>query len=437
MSTPSLKPIRAAGPIRDTAAQDVVLDTAPARRRRRWIAAGAVATVIVALAIAWPSFRALSSAERSVPRERLRLATVERGHFVRDVAVRGRVVAAVKPTVYAAADGTVTLQVQAGDAVAAGDVLAEVSSPELASALEQERATLQRLQSELTRQGIEKKKAELRNRQEIDLAQVDIVAAERELRRAEASWAERIISLRDYEKAGDDLSRARLDLAHAEQNARLESESLAFELQTRGLARDRQQLLVSELERQVAELTLRSPATGTVGDLAVNQHAAVTRNQPLMTVVDLSAFEVEIEVPQEYADDLAVGTVAEISLGGSTHPGRIAAVSPEVQDNQVRGRVRFDPPVPQGLRQNQRVSARLVLESIDDALLVKRGPFVDSGNGSLAYVVEGNLAARRPIRTGASSIAAVEILSGLEAGDTIVISDLAQFEGAGTVLLTD
>ena len=437
MSSPQLQPVDGTPGIRDTAAQDRVIDARPRRRRRLWVAAVLALTLGVGAATAWPSLARFASAERSVPLERLRLATVSRGDFVRDVAVRGRVVAAIKPTVYAPADGTVTLSVQAGDTVAAGAVLAAVDSPELTSELDQERATLERLSAELTRQGIEKKQQELTNQQAIDMARVAIQAADRELRRAEASWSQQIISLQDYEKAQDDLVRAELQYEHARQKAALESESLAFELQTRELERNRQRLQVVELERRVAELSVVSPVSGMIGALAVEQKAAVTENQPLLTVVDLSAYEIEIQVPQEYGDDLALGMPAEITVAGAALSGTITAISPEVQENQVTGRVRFDEASPPGLRQNQRVSARVLFEARSDALTVRRGPFVDSGGGRVAYVVEGEIARRQPIRIGAASIGEVEILEGLEPGQTIVISDLGAFDGAETVLLRD
>jgi HlyD family secretion protein len=439
VNSASVEPLSGRGEvrIRDTAAQDRAVDLSPRRRRRLWVVAAAVAAMTVGGLVAWPSLARFASAERSVPLERLRLATVTRGEFVRDVAVRGRVVAAVKPTVYAPADGTVTLAVQAGDTVPAGAVLATLDSPELTSELEQERATLDRLVAELTRQGIQKKQQELANQQTIDMARVEIQAAERELRRAETSWDQQIISLQDYEKARDDLARAELEYAHARQKARLESESLAFELQTRELERDRQQLKVTELERRVTELSVRSPVAGMIGALAVEQKANVAENQPLMTVVDLSAYEIEIRVPQEYGDDLALGMPAEIKVGPSALAGTITAISPEVEENQVRGRVRFDGESPAGLRQNQRVSARVLLESRADTLTVPRGPFLDSGAGRVAYVLDDGLARRRPIQVGAASIGDVEILAGLEEGQTIIISDLAQFDGAETVLMRD
>ncbi|MEE9141301.1 MAG: efflux transporter periplasmic adaptor subunit, partial [Gammaproteobacteria bacterium] len=111
-------------------------------------------------------------------------------------------------------------------------------------------------------------------------------------------------------------------------------------------------------------------------------------------------------------------------------------ISPEVKNNEVTGRVRFAGAVPDGLRQNQRVSARLLLESKPDAIKVQRGPFLDSGGGRVAYVVEDDIARRRPIRVGSASVREVEILEGLTDGERIVISNLSAFEGAETVLLT-
>jgi len=422
--------------MRDTAGQDRSIERGP-DGRRRWFVVGVLLALVAGAAAVLPATQRFISADRSIPLERLRLATVARADFVRDVAVRGRVVAAVKPTIYAPAAGVVTLAAEAGDTVETGDMLATIDSPELSAELGQERATLQRMETELTRQSIYTKQQELEDQQTVDMAGVAIRAAERELRRAQASWDQQIISLQDYEKAKDDVSRARLEFEHATQNARLHSESLAFEIQTKALERDHQRLVVSELERRVGELEIISPVSGVVGALAVEQKAQVSDNQPLLTVVDLTAYEIEIQVPQEYGDDLGLGMSVEISFGGRDYPGRITAISPEVSENQVTGRVRFAERVPDGLRQNQRVSARILLESRPDTLVVQRGPFLDSGRGRVAYVVEDQMAYRRPIETGAASIGAVEILTGLTEGQTIVISDLGQFQEAETILLSD
>ena len=422
--------------IRDTSATDVVVE-APSKKKRNLLIAGGVAALVLLLIFVFPLFNRWLQAEVTVPLERLRIATVERGDFVRDVGVQGTVVAAISPTLFSSAQGTVTLAIQAGDSVGEGDVLATVDSPNLTSQLQQEQATLQSVQTEFERQRIEFKRKQLENQQTIDLARVKITAAEREQRRAQSAHEANAISLQDYEKANDDVDTARLEFEHAGQNAQLEKEVMDFELRTDELAVDRQKLLVSNLQRRVDELNIVSPVTGMVGNLMVDQKSAVAENQPLLTVVDLSAFEVEMQVPESYGDDLKIGMDAEISYSGRTFGGIVTAVSPEVQNNQVTGRVRFAGDPPAGLRQNQRVSVRIVLEASNDVLMVQRGPFLDTGGGRVAYVLNDGLAERRSIQIGASSINSLEIVSGLEEGEQIVISSIGQFNGVNTVYVTD
>ncbi len=108
----------------------------------------------------------------TVPLERLRVAEVTRGDLVRDVSVQGRVVAAVSPTLYAPAAGSITHEVDAGAAVTSGQVLAVVESPELQNQLQQALSSLQQQSVELDRQRIESRQLALEKRKAADLASV-------------------------------------------------------------------------------------------------------------------------------------------------------------------------------------------------------------------------------------------------------------------------
>jgi HlyD family secretion protein len=327
--------------------------------------------------------------------------------------------------------------VQAGDTVKKEQVLATVDSPELRNELQREQATLASMELAVQRQGIDTRRQMLSNQQTIDLANVQIQAADRENRRAENSWSKHVISERDYEKARDEAAAAAVNHKHSIETAQLQKESLQFELRAKRLERDRQKLMVEDLERRVEGLSVKSPVNGVVGTLAVNERASIARDAALLTVVDLSGFEIEVQVPESYADDLGLAMDAEVIYSGKKYPAKVSAVSPEVKQGQVAGRLRFSGEVPRGLRQNQRLSARIVLESRDGVLKVARGPFLDSGGGRLAYVVHDDIASRVAIQTGASSIAEVEITAGLSPGDRIVISNLEQFERVATVRLVD
>ncbi|HET9483778.1 MAG TPA: HlyD family efflux transporter periplasmic adaptor subunit [Xanthomonadales bacterium] len=419
--------------IRDTSATDRVMAPPP---RSRTKVAGLAAIAVAALLVtgfAVPSVSRWLSASRTVSAEQIRTSQVSRGTLVRDISVQGRVVAAVSPTLYAPVAGTVTLVAKAGDIVKKDDVLAELASPELKSRLDQEGATLQSLDSEVARARIQNRQAQLSARRVADQAEVDLAAAQREWERAELSWQKGVISKVDHLTAKDNLRKAELTNGHAQEDARLQSESLALELRTRELALQRQQVNVAELTRQVEALKIRAPVDGQVGTIAVMDKASVAANAPLITVVDLSVLEVEVEIPEIYADDLGLGMGAEIRLGAQTHPGTLASISPEVVEGQVRGRVRFAGEQPPGLRQSQRLSARIVIEEKPGVLMVARGPFFDSDGGRFAYVVEDGLAVRRPIRTGAVSLTSIEVLEGLAPGETVIISATDDFESAEKV----
>ena len=393
------------------------------------------------IAVAWfvtPAVQRWANASVSVPVDRVRVATVTRGDLVQDVSVQGRVVAAVSPTLYATASGTITLLAEAGERVLEGQVLATVVSPELTNQLQQAESTLEQRKMELERQRIESRQLALEKRKAADLADVALVAANREKRRADEAHARGVIPPIDFEKAQDDLRNAELAHKHAVADADLFDERLAFELRASEFDVDRQGLFVEDLRRQVDALSITSPVSGIVGDLLVDQKAAVARDMPVMAVVDLTRFEVDAQIPESYADDLAIGMTAEVLVGGDRFPGQLVAVSPEIVGNQVASRVRFSGDTPSNLRQNQRLTVRVLLAEHNDVMMVQRGQFLDSGGGRIAYLVsEKGMAEKRRIETGARSLGAVEIVAGLQPGDTIVISNLDAFRSAETVLLTD
>ena len=429
-------PAAPASGMRGTAGQDTLVAPAHDWRRDRRVHVAAIAIlVLVALALAW-WLRGWASTDATVSADRVRIATVTRGEFLNDVAAQAVVVAAVSPTLYAPAAGTVTLERNAGDTVKRGDLLATVDSPGLRNEYQRERATLESLVVDLRREEIEVRRKILQSQQTADMAGVAIRAGEREFARAQTAWDQRVISQRDYQTAKDELDEARLTYQHAVQTAGLEKEGLEFELQTRRLQRDRQQLLVQDLERRVGELQITSPVDGMVGNLAVTQKAAVQQDAALLTVVDLSALEIEFRVAETYAGSMAPGMPAEVTYLGKVYPGEVSTISPEVRGGEVTGRVKLRE-VPAGLRQNQRVSVRILMDRRDGVLKVERGGFYEAGGGTSAYVVRDGVAEKRPIQTGAVSVREIEITGGLAEGDQVVISDTEDFKNAARVMLAD
>ena len=421
--------------IRDTSAQDSPIEAPAAWRNKRYAMGGAVALVLAAAAAV--VLAGWQSTTSSVNASRLRIAPVTRGTLVRDAAVNGRVVAAVSPTLYSASPATVNLKVNAGDKVKQGDVLAVLESPDLADAFKREQSSYAELQAEVARQQILMQKAKLAARRDADQAEIERIAARRAVERIDSVGIAGIVGKNDYDKAQDALKSAEIRSKHAAAAALLENNDVDLQLQTRMNQLQRQKLALDLARRRVDELTVRAPLDGIVGSLAVANRSVVPANAPLMTLVDLSRLEVELEIPESYAADLGLGMTVEVTAGDVRANGKLSALSPEVVKNQVLARVRFTGAQPAGLRQSQRVTARLLIDEKRDVMLLPRGPFIDVQGGKFAYVVEGGVAYRRPVQIGATSVAAVEVVNGLKPGDQVVVTGTDTFDNAERVKIND
>jgi HlyD family secretion protein len=375
---------------RDTSEQDRPLAPRASRRKPLLLAGGALA-LAVAVIFGGGHFRKALSAGTAVSAARLTIATVDVGPLTRDVAGEGRVVAAQSPTLYAPGAGTATLTVHAGDPVKKGQVLAQVDSPELTNRLAQERSNVDALRADLARAEVEARQQSAALQSAYENARIDQQTAQNDLARQTQAFEAGATARMQVERAQDALAKAKLALDQARDLRGLKTDSLALDVQAKKSALARQQLLVADLERQVAELAVRSPVDGQVGQLFIADRTNVARDAKLLSVIDLTALEVQMQVAESFARELQPGMPGEISGNGQRWAGQVSSVSPEVVNGEVAARLRFDGKQPEQLRQNQRLSVRVLLDRRDKVLGVARGSFVDDG-GSFADVVRKGFA---------------------------------------------
>ena len=414
--------------IRDTSAQDVAKSSAEVTRQRKRLYVALVVIGLVVVALVWWIGRNWLSGTQSVSADRLRISEVSRGDLVRDIAADGRVIAANSPTLYAISAGTVNLRVVAGDTVKVGDLLAEVDSPELRSRLAQEAATLASLEGEARRSALDARLARSNARKLLDQARVEQLSANRELQRNQRGFDGGAVPQVDLARAQDAVKKATIGLAHAQEDAGLQGAAAGLDATNKVALAERQRAVVNELHRQIEALSIRAPFDGQVGQVFVSPRQNVAVNAPILSVVDLSRLEVEIKVPESFARDLAIGMPAQLTSNNRTVQANVAAVSPEVVSGEVSARIRFaQGQQPPELRQNQRMSARILLDTRRNVLMAERGPSLDAGT-SHAWVVHGDIAGRQPVQTGAASLNAIEIRSGLKAGDRVIVSGAEDFK---------
>jgi HlyD family secretion protein len=432
----SIRPVREEPVmLRDTAAQDRPIERPSLWRRHGKLAAAAL-VALVGLGVLLGVWLRYSGAGASVDRSRLTIATVERGSFVRDIVADGQVIAAVSPTLYANALGTVSLKVHAGDSVSKGQVLAAIDSPDLTAKLAQEEATAVSLRIDWQRATLDAERTLSQLKDAFEQAQVDQKTAQRELERSRKAYELGSYTELQALKAQDALEKAQFGYTQAKLNYESQPKQNRFDVDSKKALYDRQQLLVADLRRQVDGLDVRSPVDGQVGQVEVADRASVPKDSPLLTVIDLSALEVEIKVIESFARDLRAGMSADLEGGGGHFKAVVSGVSPEVIAGQVTARLRFVGDKPSGLRQSQRMSVRIFIDRRENVLMVDRGSFIDQEGGGFAYLVHGNVAERHPVRLGAASVTKVEILDGLAVGDQVVVAGTDAFNGAERAILS-
>ncbi len=408
--------------INDTSGQDIYIAPPSISQNLKKYGIVALVAIVLVVFIAWP-LSAVMSADRVLNRDDLRLAVVERGNLIREISAVGRIIAANSPTLFSQESGTIDLLVKAGDSVPKGQVIAKLISPDLQESLTQQVANLDRLQIQLEGARIQSQRQILELQQQESMAQVNLKAMDREKRRANAAYELKLISALDYEEAMDNLSRAQLEYEQAKKNNALEQKTLDFNQRALQLEIDSQQSVVDALTRRVKALDITSPVDGMIGSVQVEERQAVTNNQALITVVDLKAFEIEARVSEGYVDHLSPGLLVQIQVGNSIHKGELAAISPEVTNSEVVMRIKFVGELPENLRQNQRLSSRILLENIENTLKLSSGAFFDNFRGEVFKVVGGK-AERVRVSLGSRSLREIEISSGLVEGDTVIVSAL-------------
>lgn len=420
----------------DGKGQDRLLERPSLWRRRRRLVIAALGAGVALMLLAALVMR-FAATQGSYSRATLTISTVERGDFVSDVEADGQVVATISPTLYARAPGIVTLQVHAGDAIHRGQILATIDDPDLTSSLEQEEAAAQSLRIAWERAKLEAAQQLTELRSAYQQAGIDVSTARRERDRSRLAYRLGAYPELQAQRAQDELEKAEFALRQAKMRYDAQPAQNRFDIGSSKAQLDREEERVAEVRRQVADLAVRSPVDGRAGEVSVLDRAQVADGAALLTVVDLKALEVQVEVPESEAHELSSGMTADLEGDGQHWRGYVSGISPEVVDGSVVARLRFTGSQPQGLRQSQRIFVRVFLARLSNVLMVDRGTFAQQEGGGYVYLVRGDAARRTPIRVGAVSLQKVQILSGLRAGDRIVTSGADAFHDVKRVRLSN
>jgi HlyD family secretion protein len=392
----------------------------------------------ILLMIAIATYWALHFGRNSlrVERSRLTLATVHEGLFTDYIPVTGTVQAETTVYLDVAQGGQVEERlVEEGATVHAGQPLVRFRNTALELQVTAQEAQLAESLFQLSSVGLQMQDARLQHQRDLTAADAAISESERRLARLRPLLADGFVRRADFEDEEASLRRYREERVAIAEAQALDLRARAD--QTRQLNDALAQL---ESNHQIArhtleDLVVRAPIDGQLTTLDAEVGASKSQGQRIGQIDREGAFKVSAPIDEFYLGRVANGQEAAADIEGRAWRLVVSKIHPEVKNRQFSVDLRFSGPPPASLRRGQSVQMRLEIGEPSRGLVVENGPFYDDSGGRWVFVAspDGRRADRRAVSLGRHTPQSVEILSGLAAGDRIVISSTADFRDLDTL----
>ncbi|HVD96109.1 MAG TPA: HlyD family efflux transporter periplasmic adaptor subunit [Candidatus Limnocylindria bacterium] len=421
--------VRPAGFTPNLASMDVPRVGVAAKKRKRRIII--IAACALGLILATIAISRLKPAVPSVDRSTVWIDTVKRGPMVRQVRGLGTLVPEDIRWIPANTEGRVEkINIWPGTRVEPDSVILELTSPEVeqaahdaelqATAAEAElttlRATLQRslLDQEATtaKAKSDYEQAKMERETNDQLAKNGLIA-ELQYKTSKVKEAE-LVNRNEIEEK-------RLKFAH---------DSIDPQLASRQAAVDQAKQLAKLRADQVEALHVRAGMSGVLQQLPVQIGQRMKVGDNLARVADPTKLKAQVKIAETQAKDIQVGQKAVIDTRNGTANGHVTRVDPAVEQGTVNVEVAFDEPLPKGARPDLSVDGTIELEHLDNIVYVGRPAFGQENNtvGMFKLITGTSEAVRTPVKLGKSSVNTIEIVSGLQPGDQVILSDTSAWD---------
>ena len=406
------------------------------KRRLRRVIYGAAGIILVPL-ITW-GLSTLKPAAPTVEKATVWTDTVKRGPMLIQVRGLGTLVPEEILWIPATTDGRVVRRfVLPGSPVTADTVVLELTNPELEQlALDAEwqlraaQAQLNSLKAQLESQLLDQKAAAATVQSEYQQAKLN---AEKDEELAKLGLGASLNVKLSKAKAEALTTRNSIE----QQRLQVSSDSVKAQLDAQK-ARVEQLRALYELKRtQLDSLRVRAGAEGVLQELPVEVGQRVTAGTILAKVVQPTRLKAQLKIPETQAKDVQIGQVASIDTRNGIIPGSVMRVDPAVQNGTVTVDVKLEGALPKGARPDLSVDGTIEIERLRDVLYVGRPAFgqPNSTVGIFKLEAGGKEATRVQVKLGRSSVNTIEILSGLQVGDQVILSDMSAWDAFNRIRL--
>ena len=375
-------------------------------------------------------FAVLTSLLRSsVSRKDVVMSTVDRGIIEASVNASGKVVPAFEEIITSPiSTRIVEVYCKAGDSV-------DVGTPLLLLDLQSAQTEMSGLEDQMRMKHYELDQQRINNSTYLSDLAMRIEVKAMTVNRLEAEVANERYLDSLGSGTGDRVRQAEL----AYRTGRLELEQLrqqlANERQVRDAALKVKELDISVFEKNLGEkrrtledAKILSPRKATLTYINNQIGQKVGPGEQIATISDLSHYKVEGEIADAYGDRISVGGKAVVRIGRDRLAGTVSNITPQSRDGVIAFTVTLDDDHHRRLRSGLKTDVYVMHDVIEDVVRVANGTYYTGpGDYELFVLTSENELTRRHVRLGDSNFDYVEVRSGLEPGDQVVVSDMKQF----------
>ncbi|MFZ0979911.1 MAG: efflux RND transporter periplasmic adaptor subunit [Candidatus Acidiferrales bacterium] len=395
------------------------------KKIRRYIYIGAALLVIVVVTAA---LARLKPAAPSVDRSTIWTDTVKRGPMLREVRGLGTLVPETVWVIPAATEGRVEKRyLLPGTPVKANTVILDLSNPQL-----QQEALDAEYQLKGAQASYEQTKAELQNQLMDKRTQAASVSSQYRTAAMTKDADERLgklglkaeLDVKTAEVQAEELAKEN-DLA--QQEVQTFADSITPQLAVQQANIDEKRALYELKQSQVGRLHVRAGVDGILQELDVDVGQQVTQGAALAKVSQPTELKAALQIAETQAKDIQIGQKASVDTHNGIIPGHVMRIDPSVANGTRTVDVKLDGALPKGAVPDLSVEGTIEIERLADVLYVGRPVHgdADSTVGLFKVVEGGSEAIRVPVEIGSESVNTVEILKGLNVGDTVILSDMS------------
>lgn len=194
------------------------------------------------------------------------------------------------------------------------------------------------------------------------------------------------------------------------------------------------------LQSQIAKTEIRAPFNGVIGLKNVSEGAYITTATIIATIQQINPVKLDFSVSERYSDLVKKGRKVVFTIDGINKSlvGEVFAVEPKIDMATRTLKVRAICPNNQGaIYPGAYARVQLALGTIDNAMMIPTEAVIPDLKGKKVIRVKGGKADFVKVETGLRTDATIQITSGLELGDTVVITGIMQLKPGAPVKITD